>query len=117
MPLKRLKRHFDFIEMRDAPFKAFSRTFILQMRPNTTNTTRVGLTVSKKVSKLATQRNYLRRKLREVIRLHPTLIQNYPSNDFVLIARKEALEHSYQQLCKDFDYVLAHLHHEEAHEN
>ena len=116
MPLKILKRHFDFVEMRDAPFKAFSRTFILQMRPNTLNVTRFGFTVSKKVSKFATQRNYLRRKLKEVIRLHPSLTQNYPSNDFVLIARKEALTHSYQELVRDFDFVLAHLHHEDPNE-
>jgi len=117
MPLKRLKRHFDFLEMRDAPFKAFSRAFILQMRPNTLNVTRFGFTVSKKVSKFASQRNYLRRKLKEVIRLHPSLVKNYPSNDFVLIARKEVLHHSYQELERDFEYVLAHLHYEDSNED
>ncbi|MBP5343631.1 MAG: ribonuclease P protein component [Alphaproteobacteria bacterium] len=116
MPLKSLKRHFDFVEMRDAPFKAFSRTFVLQMRPNTLNVTRFGFTVSKKISKLATKRNYLRRTLREIVRHHPSVIQDYPSNDFVLIARKEALERSYQELARDFDYILAHLHREDTHE-
>ena len=117
MVLQRLKRHFDFIEMRDAPFKAFSHSFVLQMRPNDLNVTRVGFTVSKKISKFATQRNYLRRKLKEVVRLHPRLQDDYSSNDFVLIARKEALNRSYQELAKDFDYVLAHLHTEAQNES
>jgi len=117
MVLERIKRHFDFIEMREAPFKAFSHSFVLQMRPNNLSTTRFGFTVSKKISKLASQRNYLRRQLKEIVRLHPKLQQMYPSHDFVLIARKESLNRSYQELAKDFDYVVVHLHAEDSHEN
>ena len=110
MPLIRIKRHFDFVEMRDAPFKAFTKSFVLQMRPNDKNETRVGFTVSKKVSKSAIVRNRLRRQMREVVRLSPILMERYPSHDLILIAREEALNRSYSQLTADFEYLLTHFH-------
>ena len=110
MALIRIKRHFDFIEMREAPFKAFTKSFVLQMRPNDKNETRVGFTVSKKLSKHAVVRNRLRRQMREIVRLSPTLQEKYPSHDLILIAREEALNRTYQQLTEDFSYLLTHFH-------
>ena len=92
MPLIRIKRHFDFVKMREAPFKAFTKSFVLQMCPNDKNETRIGFSVSKKIAKKAVVRNRLRRQMREIVRLSPTLQEKYPSHDFVLIARSEALE-------------------------
>ena len=110
MALIRIKRHFDFVTMREAPFKAFTKSFILQMCPNEKKQTRIGFTVSKKISKKAVVRNRLRRQMREIVRLSPVLQEKYPSHDFVLIARSEALERPFQQLEEDFDYLLDHLH-------
>lgn len=110
MSLVRIKRHFDFVEMRDAPFKAFTKSFVLQMRPNEKNETRFGFTVSKKISKSAVVRNRLRRQMREIVRLCPTLKEKYPSHDLILIAREEALNRPYQQLTQDFEYLLTHFH-------
>ena len=110
MTLIRIKRHFDFVEMREAPFKAFTKSFVLQMRPNEKNETRVGFTVSKKISKSAVVRNRLRRQMREIVRLSPDLQEKYPSHDLILIAREEALNRAYQQLTADFAYLLTHLH-------
>ena len=110
MALIRIKRHFDFLEMREAPFKAFTKSFVLQMRPNTKKQTRVGFTVSKKIAKQAVIRNRLRRQMREIVRLSPTLQQKYPSHDLILIARPEALLRPYQQLTADFAYLLTHFH-------
>ncbi|MBR6231570.1 MAG: ribonuclease P protein component [Alphaproteobacteria bacterium] len=110
MPLVRIKRHFDFLEMRNAPFKAFTKSFVLQMRPNKKKETRVGFTVSKKIDKRAVVRNKLRRQMREIVRLSPTLLEKYPSHDLILIARSEALERSYAQLSDDFEYLLTHFH-------
>ena len=117
MPLIRIKRHFDFIKMREAPFKAFTKSFVLQMRPNEKNETRVGFTVSKKIAKSAVVRNKLRRQMREIVRLSPILQEKYPSHDLVLIARAEALQRSYQQLAQDFDYLLTHFHKMEDEKN
>ena len=109
MSLVRIKRHFDFIEMRNAPFKAFTKSFVLQMRPNDKNETRIGFTVSKKIAKRAVIRNKLRRQMREIVRLSTTLQEKYPSHDFVLIAREEALNRPYGQLTVDFEYLLTHF--------
>ena len=110
MPLIRIKRHFDFLEMRNAPFKAFTKSFVLQMRPNEKNETRVGFTVSKKIAKQAVVRNRLRRQMREIVRLSPTLLEKYPSHDLILIARMDALERSFAELTADFAYLLTHFH-------
>ena len=96
--------------MKNAPFKAFTKSFVLQMRPNEKNETRVGFTVSKKIAKSAVVRNKLRRQMREIVRLSPDLQQNYPSHDLILIARSDALERPFNQLTTDFAYLLAHLH-------
>jgi len=109
MSLVRIKRHFDFVEMRMAPMKAFTHSFVLQIRPNDKKQTRVGFTVSKKISKLAVVRNHLRRQMREIVRLSPELQVKYPSHDLILIARSEALNRTYQQLTEDFKYLLGHV--------
>ena len=110
MTLVRIKRHFDFVEMREAPFKAFTKSFVLQMRPNDKGQTCVGFTVSKKIAKSAVIRNKLRRQMREIVRLSPDLQTKYPSHDLILIARDEALNRPYQQLVADFAYLLTHFH-------
>lgn len=110
MTLVRIKRHFDFLEMRDTPTKAFTKSFVLQVRPNDKGVTRTGLTVSKKISKLAVVRNRLRRQMNEIMRLSPLLQEKYPSHDVILIAREEALNRSYRELTRDFTYLLHHVH-------
>ncbi len=109
MTLERIKRHFDFIEMKDTNTKAFTHSFVLQIRPNDKGTTRVGFTVSKKIAKRAVIRNRLRRQMREIVRLSPKLTELYPNHDLVLIARSDALNRTYQQLCQDFEYLLTHV--------
>ena len=110
MSLVRIKRHFDFLEMRQTPLKAFTHSFVLQIRPNDKNETRVGFTVSKKtISKSAVVRNHLRRQMREIVRLSPHVQEKFPSHDLILIARTEALNRSYQELAGDFEYLLNHV--------
>ena len=110
MTLVRIKRHLDFVELRETPTKAFTKSFVLQVRPNDRGITRVGFTVSKKISKLAVVRNRLRRQMREIVRLSPDLQTKFPSHDMVLIARSEALNRDYHQLTQDFAYLLDHVH-------
>jgi len=110
MTLVRMKRHLDFVEMRNAPTKAFAKSFVLQVRPNDQGITRTGFTVSKKISKSAVVRNRLRRQMREIVRLSPEAQEKYPSHDLILVARNEALSRDYQQLSKDFSYLLNHVH-------
>lgn len=64
---------------------------------------RLGLIVSKKVSKKAVERNKLKRRLREIFRLNQN---NLNSFDIVVIAKQNANECTYLQLEKNFIKAL-----------
>lgn len=72
---------------------------VLYARKNRTATNRVGITVSKKLGK-AHIRNRIRRRLREVYRLHED--QFLPGWDIVLVARSKALTADFAALTKSF---------------
>ena len=74
--------------------------------------TRIGFIVSKKIHKRATRRNRIRRRLRELVRLH--LKENQTSGfqgyrAFVLIARPEALGATYQDLKHKMERCLLNI--------
>lgn len=62
---------------------------VLYARPNKTGTNRVGITVSKKLGK-AVVRNRVRRRLREIYRLHEE--QFAPGFDIVVVARSRCID-------------------------
>lgn len=68
---------------------------VLYVRKNRTDTNRVGITVSKKLGK-AHVRNHIRRRLREIYRLHED--QFAPGWDIVVVARTKALHVSFREL-------------------
>ena len=70
---------------------------VLYARKNRTNTNRVGITVSKKLGK-AHIRNRVRRRIREVYRLHEEMFR--PGWDIVIVARSKAVDCSFQELTK-----------------
>ena len=72
---------------------------VLYARKNRTNTNRVGITVSKKLGK-AHIRNRVRRRLREVYRIHEDRFQ--PGWDIVVVARSKAIDAPFDQLCKGY---------------
>ena len=69
---------------------------------------RVGFTVSKKVGN-AVERNRVRRRLREVVRLSDTG-RLLAGNDYVLIGRRAALDLSFVRLAEDFAGALKRIH-------
>ncbi len=72
----------------------------------TLSTGRVGVVVSKKVSKLAVQRNRIKRLMREQFRK-----QSHPNGfDFVVIAMPKAAKAENQQLTDELDYLWKKLH-------
>ena len=68
---------------------------VLYARPNKTGKNRVGITVSKKLGK-AVVRNRVRRRLREVYRLHEERFT--PGWDIVVVARSRCVEASFERL-------------------
>ena len=68
---------------------------VLYARKNRTGTTRVGITVSKKLGH-AVVRNRVRRRLREVYRLNEAKFQ--PGWDIVVVARSRCISASFQDI-------------------
>jgi ribonuclease P protein component len=63
--------------------KLFNPLFLLFILPNHQTQTRLGITVSKKVSKRAVDRNRIKRQMRDFFRLNPLI---GPNCDIVLVA-------------------------------
>ena len=72
---------------------------ILYGRRNRTNTNRVGITVSKKLGH-AVVRNRVRRRLREVYRLHEA--EFAPGWDIVVVARSRCVTASFDRLTQSY---------------
>ena len=68
---------------------------VMYCRKNGTQENRIGLTVSAKLGH-AVVRNKVRRRLREIYRLHEAEFQ--PGWDLVVVARSRAVQASYQKL-------------------
>jgi ribonuclease P protein component len=107
-PLKRLKQRADFLAAATGA-RAPGAAFVLQARRRTeSGPVRVGFTVSKKVGN-AVERNRVRRRLREVVRLSAAAPLQ-PGHDYVLIGRRPALEWAFQRLVAEFDRMLLRVH-------
>src|SRR5262249_61284996 len=79
--------------------------FVLQTRARAdTGPPRVGFTVSKKVGN-AVERNRVRRRLREIVRLSDAA-RLRPGNDYGLVGRGAALELPFARLVEDFRQAL-----------
>ena len=70
---------------------------------------RVGFTVSKKVHKRAVVRNRIKRRLREIIRREAREWLR-PGHDYVIVARREALELTYARLCEETLRTIKRVH-------
>jgi ribonuclease P protein component len=106
--MQRLKQRADFLAA-TAGAKAPAGGFVLQARDrHEDGPVRVGFTCSKKVGN-AVERNRVRRRLREVVRLLPPdrMRRGY---DYVLIGRNAALDLPFSRLVEDFDRALHRVH-------
>ncbi len=69
---------------------------------------RFGFTVSKKVGN-AVERNRIRRRLREMVRLAAGS-RTHAGHDYVLVGRRAALKVPFERMTKDFDGALRRVH-------
>jgi len=105
--MERLRQRADFLAAASGQ-KAPTAGFVLQLRKRLdTGVCRVGFTVSKKVGN-AVERNRVRRRLREVVRLTDAAAM-HPGHDYVLIGRRAALSLPFQRISDDFKGALRRL--------
>ena len=83
----RLCRAGDFAALRQASGRFGGRCFSVRYRPNGLEHARLGLAISKRVSKRAVERNRIKRLARESFR---RIRHELPAVDLVLMARDQA---------------------------
>ncbi|TCT08788.1 ribonuclease P protein component [Tepidamorphus gemmatus] len=104
----RIKRRADFLAVRDG-LKAPARSLVLQARQRGDGgAARFGFTVSRKVGN-AVERNRVRRRLREAVRLHGDSLACC-GFDYVLIGRRAALELPFATIVGDLEGALRRIH-------
>jgi ribonuclease P protein component len=85
----RLKKRRDFLAAAQGS-KAARRAFVLEARERRDDgPPRFGFTVTKRVARKAVERNRIRRRLREAVRLDAEDAR--PGHDYVLVGRRKAL--------------------------
>ena len=96
---KALKENHLFRRLYRRGQSAANRYLVLYCRPNGSRSNRVGLTVSAKLGH-AVVRNRLRRRLREIYRLHESSFRR--GYDLVVVARSRSVDADYRQLEKAY---------------
>jgi ribonuclease P protein component len=100
----RLRKNRDFQRVRQQGRSVASRFLILAWVPNDLSRVRVGIVVSKRISKHAVARNYSKRLLGEAIR--PFLSELSGGWDVVLSARSSLLTADLAALRQDVEMLL-----------
>lgn len=102
----RITKSQTFRDLSQSPQKWVSPYFVVLCRPSQTQSARIGITVSRKCSKKAVERNRIKRLIRESFRLNKAKI---PLFDMVVIARVQAATADNQVLLKDLETVWGKL--------
>jgi ribonuclease P protein component len=106
--MERLRQRADFLAAATG-VKAPAAAFVLQARRRDDDgPVRIGFTVSKKVG-TAVERNRVRRRLREIVRLSAAARMRR-GHDYVLIGRRAALELPFERIIEEFDRTLRRVH-------
>ena len=106
--MERLRQRADFLAAASG-IKVPAAAFVLQARKRSDNgPVRVGFTVSKKVGN-AVERNRVRRRLREIVRLSDVARMRI-GYDYVLIGRRAALKRPFASMAEEFDGALRRMH-------
>jgi ribonuclease P protein component len=105
--MDRLRQRADFLAVA-AGARVSSAAFTLQScRRDDLGPIRVGFTVTKK-NGTATERNRIRRRLREVVK-QADIVAMRPHHDYVLVGRRTALTRDFAALLDDFRTALKRL--------
>ncbi len=100
----RLRKNKDFQRVRQQGRNTASRLLILTSAPNDLEMLRIGFVVSKRVSKHAVKRNYVKRLLSEAIR--PVLVAIPTGWDLVISAKTPVIGVKLSDLREDLQILL-----------
>jgi ribonuclease P protein component len=105
--MDRLRQRADFLAVAGAA-RVSAPAFVVQHRARDDDgPVRVGFTVSKKVG-TATERNRVRRRLRELVKqVDPVSMR--PHSDYVLVVRRNALTRGFAAMLDDLGLALRRL--------
>ena len=103
---KPLKLNHVFRRLYQKGNQAGNRYLVLYARKNRTRENRVGITTGKKLGHAVT-RNRVRRRLREIYRLHEDRF--VPGYDIVVVARSQAVNASFAQLQDSYLALAARI--------
>jgi ribonuclease P protein component len=105
--MDRLRQRADFLAVANGA-RMNSAAFVLQARRRDDDgPVRVGFTVTKK-NGTATERNRIRRRLRELVK-RLDVISMRPHSDYVLVGRRAALNRDFATMLDDLRSALARL--------
>lgn len=106
--MERLRQRADFLAAATGARAPVSGFVLQALNRREDGPVRVGFTVSKKVGN-SPERNRVRRRLREMVRLAPSapMRRGY---DYVLIGRRQALQLPLDRLIEDFARALGRVH-------
>ena len=105
--MQRLKQRADFLAVADGARVNSPAFVLLGRRRDDLGAVRVGFTVTKK-NGTAPERNRIRRRLREVVRLSDKMALR-PHHDYVLVGRRAALTRDFADMANDFQSCLQRL--------
>ena len=105
--MDRLRQRADFLAVANGA-RMNSPAFVLQRRPRDDGgPIRVGFTVTKK-NGTATERNRIRRRLRELVKRIDVMAMR-PHSDYVLVGRRAALHRGFATMLDDLRSALSRL--------
>jgi ribonuclease P protein component len=105
--MDRLRQRADFLAVANGP-RVSSAAFVVQSRRRDDDgPVRVGFTVTKK-NGTATERNRIRRRLREVVKLLD-VVSLRPHSDYVVVGRRAALSRDFAAMIDDLRSALHRL--------
>jgi ribonuclease P protein component len=96
----RVKKRRDFTRVYQKGKSVAAKDMVLCYRKNGLSDFRVGFTVSKKVGNAVT-RNHVRRRLKEIARLHPDFFML--GYDYVIVAKHTITQISYREMEKEVE--------------
>ncbi len=96
----------DFSSVFNLRKRIASAYLVVRYKPNQLNKPRLGLIVAKKTAKLAVERNYMRRVLRELFRLNQ---YNLPAFDLVIQVQKTFEKPKFMVIKQEFEHLMRKL--------